>query len=283
MSVAVILGLLSAACYGVCDFVARSANRKAGVLTTIFWGQAFLAAVLSTAIGVQHRIPQASPHDWLWLTASNLCVLSATGCLYRGLAVGRISVVAPVMASYGAISALLSIASGEHLGWPMAIGLAAAATGAVLSAASGKEKGKPERSGWVFAAGAAVLYGIGYWLQGKFVLPRFGPVFGLWIYYMTAALLSGGLCAWRRCEIRLKSTKDAALIFGTAVLAGGGYAALQAGQATGKIAIVTALSAGSTAFTVVLGAILLKDRPGVPGWLGVGLVIGGVAILDLSK
>lgn len=282
MNLAIVFGLASAAMYGLCDFVARFANRQAGVLRTMFWGQGFVAAILTFAVLTIRQVPAFDGGDWGLLLLSNIAVLAGTGCLYRGLAVGRVSVVSPIMASYGAIGAILSAATGEKLAAWTAIGLAGTAIGAILSASGGRTA-TAKTSGWTYAVGAAVLYGLGFWIQGRFVIPRFGPIFGLWIYYIMATVITGAVCLVRRCPFRMQSLKDAGLVVGTATLAGAGYAALAAGQTTGAVAVVTALSAGSTAVTVILATVFLKEKPGVKGWLGVALVAGGVALLDLLR
>ena len=282
MNPAIFLGLASALSYGVCDFVARFANREAGVLRTMLWAQGFMAVVLTLPVVILHPFPAASLYDWGLLLLSNFAIVGGTGCLYRGLATGRVSLVAPIMACYGAIGALLAIATGEKVGPLALIGLAAAGLGAVLSASSDGKPGAGKSSGWQLATGAALLYGGGFWLQGKFVEPRFGPLLAIWLYYVTAAIVVGGVCLARRCPVKLNSGKDWGLVLATGLLAAGGYAALATGQRSGAVAVVTALSAVSTAVTVILAFVFLKDKPTWKGWLGVGLVIAGVAILDLT-
>lgn len=282
MTIALILGIASAILYGLTDFVARFANRRAGVLRTLFWGQGFLALVLTAAMAVVHTVPKATAIDGCLLLVSNLAVIAGTGCLYHGLAIGRVSIVAPVMACYGAVTAILSIMTGEHLKALSETGLVVAGIGAILSASPGRAAAKTGSSGWLPATGAALLYGLGFWLQGKYTLPRFGPVFSLWTYYLTATLITGALCLLQKHTLRLEARKDMVLVLGSAALAGSGYAALLAGQTTGAVAVVTALSAASTAVTVLLAFVFLKDKPRVNGWLGVGLVVSGIALLHLA-
>ena len=283
MDLAIFLGLTSALLYGITDFVARFANRETGVLRTMLWGQAFLAAVLTIIVLVNCKMPTRPPGDWLVLTVSNLAVVAGTGCLYRGLSVGRLTVVSPLMACYGAIGAVLSFATGEKFAIAALGGLLLAGAGAVLSASSGKKADKAKSSGWLPALGAAGFYGVGFWMQGKYVIPAFGPIVALWIYYVTASAATALVSLVRKVDLRLASVKDGALVLGTAMLAGGGYAALAAGQTTGKIAIVTALSAASTAITVILAFLFLKEKPGIKGWIGVAGVAFGVALLHLAQ
>lgn len=283
MDKAILFGIASALLYGVTDFVARFANRASGVLVTMLWGQGFLSIVLTLLVFVTQKIPEGSPLDWLLLMASNLAVVAGTGCLYFGLAVGRITVVSPLMACYGAVSAVLAILTGESLTVGVAAGLCLAVAGAVLSATSGERSQDSKKiSGWLPATGAALFYGVGFWLQGKYSIPAFGPLPALWVYYLTATAVIAGICIFRRQDVRTGGLKSIALILGTASLAGGGYAALVAGQSAGSVAIATALSAASTAITVILAFVFLKNRPGVRGWLGVAGVAIGIGLVHLS-
>ncbi len=279
---AILFGIASALLYGVTDFVARFANKSSGVLATMLWGQGFLSVLLTAAILVTQSFPRGSSLDWTLLMVSNLAVVAGTGCLYYGLAIGRLTVVSPVMASYGAVSASLAIVTGEAVTIGVAIGLALAVTGACLAATAGeKRRGSTRPSGWLPAVGAALLYGLGFWIQGRFSVPAFGPLPALWVYYLSATAVVAAICMVKRQSVKPADFKSLTQILGTAALAGGGYAALVAGQSGGNIAIVTALSAASTAVTVVLAFIFLKSKPGWQGWLGVAGVVSGVALVHL--
>jgi drug/metabolite transporter (DMT)-like permease len=280
---AILFGVASALLYGVTDFVARFASKSNGVLSTMVWGQGFLSFLLTIAIFVTGKLPSGAPGDWLLLMVSNLAVVSGTGCLYYGLSIGRITVVSPVMACYGAVSAVLAIATGEPMTLGVGAGLVLSVAGAILAATSGDRKsGSAKSSGWLPASGAAILYGLGFWLQGKYSVPTFGPLPALWVYYLSATAITALICLVARKDMKPAGPLELTQMLGTAVLAGGGYAALVAGQATGSIAIVTALSAASTAVTVILAFVFLKNKPGVRGWIGVVGVVAGIVLVHLT-
>ena len=283
MDKAILFGLLSALLYGVTDFVAKFTNKANGVLPTMLWGQGALTTGLTIAVLVGGQGRGVSAALWGITLVSCLAVVAGTGCLYYGLAKGRLTVVSPLMASYGAVSALLSIAAGEKMTVATVTGLGLATAGAVLSATSAKKSASGKTSGWLPAAGAALLYGIGFWLQGKYSLPTFGPLVTLWIYYIAATLAVAFICLGRRRSIVLHGIKNIGLVLSTALLAGSGYAALAIGQSAGEIAIPTALSSASTAITVILAFAFLKEKPGLRGWLGICGVVSGVAILHLTS
>ncbi len=285
MNDAVLFGGAAAVLYGVTDLIARSANRENGVARTLLWGQALLAVLLTGAVVAFGKPLPADPFAWVTLLGSGLMVLAGTTCLYHGLKVGRVAVVAPLMACYGAVGALLSFATGEHIGWAAGIGLALTAAGAVLSAVPHAETGKGKRdrpSGWLPATGSALLYGTAYWIQGRYAVPVFGALDAIWIYYVFATIVVAVFALVRRQDVRLTGTRDTLLIAATAVLAAGGYLALAFGQASGSVAVATALSAAASAITVLLARVFIREKVAIAGWIGVACVVAGVATLHLS-
>jgi drug/metabolite transporter (DMT)-like permease len=81
-------------------------------------------------------------------------------CSYEGMRIGRVSIVAPISSTEGAIAAVLAVAAGEALGGGSALLLAATAVGVVLaSSASSPETGQPLRA-TLLACCAAGLFGV---------------------------------------------------------------------------------------------------------------------------
>lgn len=286
MDQAILFGAASALLYGVTNLIARFANKETGVLRTMLWGQAFMAALLSLAVLIRPLPADIPARQWLTLLGSSLMVMAGTACLYHGLAKGRVAVVAPVMACYGAVSAILSFVTGEKLTVGAGAGLALAALGAVLSASppsDTKASHTPKQSGWIFAAGSALFFGVAYWVQGKYSVPVFGALGTIWIHYLFATAVVAVLALARRQSIRMTSLKDTGLVLATALLACGGYLALAFGQAAGSIAVATALSAGASAITVMLAWIFTREKVSMAGWIGVACVVAGVATLHLTS
>jgi drug/metabolite transporter (DMT)-like permease len=123
--VAVFLGVLVAACFGSGDFLGGSASRRAPTLTVLRLAQVVAlagAVVFALAFG-----GHASGHDVvLGALAGGLNVI-ALGCLYAGLASGRMGVVAPVTAVVAAcVPVAWGVADGEHLSPLAVVGVALA-------------------------------------------------------------------------------------------------------------------------------------------------------------
>ena len=122
----ILLGLLVAASLGTADFFGGIAGRKVGPLKAItaaqFTGLVMLGVYLLAAwepIGGAREVALGS--------LAGVAITSGTGFLYRGLALGRMTVVAPVTASVVSIfTVVLGLGRGER---PSALSL----SGAILA------------------------------------------------------------------------------------------------------------------------------------------------------
>jgi uncharacterized membrane protein len=245
MSASVMLGLMSAFCYGTTDFIARFAARRVGVLRTMVYAQWLAAALLTVAV-VATRIPSGPLTSWTLLLGSNLVILAATALLYHALKVGRLAVVAPVVASYGGVTVILAAISGEALDgykWPglgvLLIGiLSVARPASPINGTSEQRSG----SGLLPAAVAALLYGTAFWIQGRWAIPIFGMLPCVWSYYMLGAALVPAIGIVGGVNIRPPSGRDLMLVAATSLFAVTAYLSLAAGQSLGSVAVVTMLS-----------------------------------------
>lgn len=283
MSAAILFGLVSAFMFGASDILARFAGRSVGVIRSLFYGHTAAGLILSGFV-LYGGLPQAPAAAWIVQVCANLLSFAATACLYRALAVGRLSVVSPVAATYGGVSALLSLLSGESFSVLSWAGLATTFAGGLLAATPRRrtEGTVHGASGAQLAAGAAVLYGVAFWLQGRYSVPRLGVLIPTWSYYSmgSATALLWGQAS--RLRWAVPTPAQATLALSTTGLACVGSLALAAGQVTGQVAVATLLSALASAVTVLLARAVLKEDVPVHGWIGLILVIAGLVALRLS-
>ena len=133
---ALVLGLASALVYGAGDFLGALATRRSGAYAVVVWSQFAGLVVLAAAVVVTgEALPPAS--DLGWGAAGGIGGGTGVVLLYRGLARGRMSVVAPAT---GVVAAVIPVMIGLLLGErpPMlalvGVVLALAAIGLVSSA-----------------------------------------------------------------------------------------------------------------------------------------------------
>ncbi|MBV8341768.1 MAG: EamA/RhaT family transporter, partial [Gammaproteobacteria bacterium] len=70
-----------------------------------------------------------------------------------------------------------------------------------------------------------------------------------------------------------------AAVLAAGSLGGAGFLTLTLGLATGRVAIVVALSSVTSAITVLLGRVLDQARLALHQWLALAAVVGGLILL----
>ncbi len=289
MSMAVLLGLASALFYGVTDYLVRVAGRAVGLWRIMFYSELVSLLLLSGWGGVTHMSAPApfSSHPWAWCAAigSAVVLLAAATLLTQGLIKGSLAVVAPVAASYGAVTTALSVAAGEHLSVRTLVGLTLTVGGVSLVSvppnASRQFRDHLHSSGLAWGAGAAACYGVGFWLQGEFAVPTLGPLIPVWLSYAVGVLLLLALA--RTIRLSLTPPRQGALM---PVLASGvfgvlAYVALAVGLTTGRVAVVVVLSTLASAVTVLLSRMFEKAHVAKHQWLAIAVIIVGLGLIKI--
>jgi uncharacterized membrane protein len=117
LRVAYVLALLAAGFYGAADFTGGLATRRAAAIPVVLLSQASGLVMVAVALPL---LPAATPTsaDLWWGAAAGLFGGFGVALLYRALATGMMSVVAPTTAVAAvALPVLTSIALGERPGW----------------------------------------------------------------------------------------------------------------------------------------------------------------------
>jgi drug/metabolite transporter (DMT)-like permease len=271
---AVALALLGAVAYGVSDFIGGLASRR-----TSAWPVALLACVggFVSALVLASVLP-GHPHtgDIAWGLLAGLGAGAGTAFLYRGLAGGRMGVVAPV-SGVGAttLPVLIGVLAGERPSAVVWLGIVAALPGIWL--VSREESGVPVTSGdsglldgilagvgfgMLFAALGQIPASAGYW---PFAASQLASV----VSVTAACLLLGG------DPVPRVATQWWGLASGLlAAVAGLGF--LLATH-RGLLSVSAVLVSLYPAFTVLLAALVIRER--IHRVQGVGLALCGVAVV----
>jgi drug/metabolite transporter (DMT)-like permease len=128
---AVALGLLSSLCWGTSDFIGGVQSRRVPQLGVMLVAQVVGAGAIAVVV-VLSGATRPSAHHLLEGAAGGLAGTAALFAFYRGLAVGTMSVVAPIAATGAAVPVIVGIAGGEAPGLPRLLGIAIAIVGVVL-------------------------------------------------------------------------------------------------------------------------------------------------------
>ena len=128
-------GLVAALCWGVADFCARGSSRSGGTFLTLFYVEIIATAgllLLNLPLGLI-SFAHATPGMVAPAVVINLAILGGAALLYRAFAIGTLSIVSPIAASFAALTALLSLLTGERAHAPQLLGIALTVAGVTLA------------------------------------------------------------------------------------------------------------------------------------------------------
>ena len=173
----ILLGILTAFAWGGSDFLARFAAHRIGALRTTLYMQLIGFVLLTISLrwigGWGHLANGSGWQPWAWGALAGTINGVSTLSLYRSFEVGKMAVVAPVSASYPALTVTLSLLTGEKLSLLRAAGILCIMLGVVFVAGGeetpdAKDHEAVRRSGkgigWALCS--AVGFGLLFWLLG---------------------------------------------------------------------------------------------------------------------
>jgi drug/metabolite transporter (DMT)-like permease len=287
LTLGVPLGLGSGLCWGAADFFGGVQARRLPALSVALWSQAAGALALAAVLALRGEPP--TPAGYAWGLAAGAGSGLALLLFYRALAVGTMSVVAPVAACGAVVPVLVAPLRGEAPGTLAGLGIVAAVAGVVLvsrSPAPRRRAGRtatPRARVLAMALGAALGFGLFYvFVDAGTATPGASP---LWVIAgaRTSSLLvlaglaglavagRGSRAAWpgrRIVPVALVGIADttANLLFALAATGG-------------NLAVVGVLGSLYPVATVVLARWLLRERLSGGQHAGVALALTGVGLL----
>ena len=270
----ILTGLSSAFSYAVSDLLSQHVTRKTRALTQVVWvlatGVAIIVPVALLVDGLPSRGAECRGAGFSAL--AGVVYFGAFGCLLRALHVGDLGLISALNSLQGAYAVVVFVLLGALVTPLLGGALALCAFGAVLTSVEGRAK-TTKGAAWAFASGALfacvmILYSyagdIG-WLSQTAVSRSVSLAVAL-----PAALLTGGLAMPK--GLRVKAVGAGALeLCGLLLLT----IALSLGPLT--VAGVTTTQFGT--FAVILGFVLLHERPKPNQWIGIACTIAGVSLL----
>jgi drug/metabolite transporter (DMT)-like permease len=307
VSLAIILGLTGAICWGAADFAARFASRQVGAYRTLFFMQFFgfiaLTAYLKSTGGFSHGIaPGWRP--WAMAVAAGALNMLASLALYHSFEHGTLSIVGPVSSSYPALTVALALLSGERIHAVRSAGLAITLLGVLLAATSfAQAKSTPEQDcppeanrasaaeaktsrahlstgvGWAICA--ALGFGVLFWFLGFHVVPAVGSAVSVWVMRLTALVALSLAAAPTGQTLKLPRGKVWWLLLAVGILDTAAFVVNNAGLSTGQVSVVSVLASLYGAFTVLLAWIFLRERLERSQWLGIILIFIGIVLVSI--
>ena len=274
---AALLALAASLSWGSSNFLAGIESRRRSV-----WHVTALSQIAATLVaGVAVLVTgQAPPRFWDAIVLLLAGVATAIGIVafYRALAIGTMSVVAPIVAAEVAVPVAAGLFRGERPGPQAYVGIALTVAGVILiSWARRRNKDHATRSAVLLAVLAALCWGL--------LLAAFGisgaespywAVFDARIASLVVILLY--MAATRR-RLPLRGQNLPAL-FLVGLLLTAANILFTVATGFGYLSIVSILGSLSPAVVTVYAQVLLGERLTLRQWAGFGTVFAGVILLS---
>jgi len=276
---AVGLAFTSSLCWGLADFLGGLQSRRRPLVTVLLVAQA--AAV---ALGLAFVLASGDPFPDLGPAAlaagAGVAGVAALAAFYRGLAIGTMSIVAPVSATGAAVPVLVGVASGERPGAVQVAGILLAMVGIVLAAREpgGAAPGHAVRASLGLALLAALGFGSFFVLLDRATEGAGAPWALLLVRVGEVALLVALAAAIRP---RMPAgARDAwpLLVIGTLDFLATALFALATEQ--GLLSVVAVVGSLYPVVTVVLARAVLAERVSRGQELGVVITLAGVVAIS---
>ena len=276
--IAVVLALTSSLAFGSADFAGGLASRHAHVLRVVTAGA-------PAGLAVYLLLLPLFGADWsrsalAWGAGYGLASAVTFALLYQALALGPMSILAPLTAVISAVVPVgVGLLEGERLASPAIIGVLLAVLAIVLVGGGlGAASGRPSTVALALAIGA------GSTIAAQLVCLHQAPgnsglaplVVGRGV---STVVLVATLLAVRR---RIDATPlPLALAFGSGVLSAVANLAFLVAVRAGELSIVAVITALYPAATVVLAGLVLREPVRRAQLAGLGAAVFAVALLAL--
>lgn len=266
------LALCASLLWGTGDFAGGRLSRRLPLLVVVTCSQgAGLVALVCVLLARGHLDPAAIG----WGVVAGLLSLGSVTCFYRALAVGTMSVVAPVVATSAAVPVLIGVATGERPGAGASAGIALALCGVVLASRQvAHDPPADHRLSVVLSVAAALFSGV-----QLVALQRAGAIDAL------AGVGAGRATSVTVFVVALVVTRTGAPAKGLPAAVAVGLLDTAANLAYTLASTRTLLSLAAVLsslyplVTTALARMLLHERPRPAQWAGAALALTGVLLI----
>jgi drug/metabolite transporter (DMT)-like permease len=276
--VAALLALLASVAWGFADFLGGTLSRRVPTPVVMLWSQSAGLACCAVLLALGGwRTPGA--YLW-WGVGGSLFGTLAGACFYRGLALGTMSIVAPIAGTSLVVPVVAGLLEGERPGAVALAGIVLATVGVVLASGPELRAIGAQRRAVLLACLAAVGFG-----GALALMPRAGE--GRWA--MTSAVVTGvgllmtALFVLVRRPARVPRTgRENGGILAVGALNVAALSLYSYASTLGLVAIVAVLASLYSVVTVLLAQVFHGERLRGVQLVGVVAAFAGVACLGAA-
>jgi drug/metabolite transporter (DMT)-like permease len=278
--IALLGGLGAAACWAATTLTASRATRLIGPQSVLAWVM-LVGFVVAAPLTAAHGVPaELGGPELGWLAVAGLGNVAGLLLVYGALRVGKVSIVAPISSTEGAIAAVIAIAAGESIGAGSGLMLAVIAAGVVLASivpAEGADEHPLQAS--LLASCAALCFGAGLYSTARISesLPLVWSLIAPRVVGVLAVALP--LIATRRLQV---SRAALPFVVASGLAEVGGFASYAWGARHG-IAVAAVLASQFAALAAIVAFLLFRERLTRTQLVGVATIAVGVAVLSALR
>jgi drug/metabolite transporter (DMT)-like permease len=277
---AIVGGLGAALVFATVTLCNSRSSRMIGPTQLLSWVMLIGLAIVAPLVVLEGVPDDLDGESGAWLLVAGIGNVIGLLLAYAALRVGKVGIVAPVIATQGAVAAVLAVVAGESIGVGAGVTLAFIAAGVVLAGRAGDDGDETEREGgphaMLYALGAAFAIGWSLYATARAsidlpvvwaLLPS--RVIGVAVVTLPLALRSG-----------LRMTREALpLVLVAGVCEVLGFALFALGARHG-IAVSAVLASQFAAVAAVAAYFLFGERLARVQLVGVTLIVAGVGVLS---
>jgi drug/metabolite transporter (DMT)-like permease len=299
--ITVLLGLSASLSYSLHDLIMVKVTRLSRPLTGMFWVFCSSLVIMLPIALIVDGLPHGGA-QWQALgfaAVGGVFYVAALLALLRGFAVGALSLVAPLAALEGAFAAVYSLLTGEPIGVVTGAALVLAVAGAVTASfvprgsatrVDGQGEGVPAAEGKPrrrFGSAAGAGWGLLSGMSFAVTLVLYGHTGAIGPATAAAAGRLASLPLVLPLVLLAGATKLQRPLRPRTLLAGafeaGGYVASAAALARGPVSVASVSIAQFASFAVILGMVVLHERPARHQLVGIGCTVAAVTLFGAGS
>jgi drug/metabolite transporter (DMT)-like permease len=275
---ALALALTSSLCWGVSDFVGGLQSRRVPLLVVMLVSQWVGLLGLVVLLAVRGTGPPEIAR-LLPAALAGTAGLAALAAFYRGLAIGTMSIVAPIAATGVAVPVIVGVAGGDRPGGLQLAGLVAATVGVILASREGDaSSASAERKRISIGLALVAALGFGSFFVGLRISARADVPWALFAARATGCACLLLLAAHKRARVTgLGVSLPLLVLAGLLDLSANATYALATRH--GLLSVVAVASSLYPLATVALARLVLKERVRRIQEVGIATAVLGVLLL----
>jgi drug/metabolite transporter (DMT)-like permease len=275
--VPVLLSLAASSCWGVADFLGGLQTKRVPVAVVLCVVQgAGLVVVLAIIAATGEPFP--GTRAAILSVVAGIGGIIALGCFYRALAIGTMSIVAPISATGVSLPVVVGVATGDDLSTVVAVGLAVTFVGVVLASREQHDDAERAAAGKLSVA-LALVAALGF--GSYFVMSDAAADDSvLWLLVLARAIPvpSLALFAWAR-GMRPPTGRMASTLVVAGMLDCSATALYAVANTKGALSIVSVVGSLYPVMTLILARGVLGERIRPLQQAGVAAALTGVALI----